>query len=153
MHLRLGAVEPDPWIVDGEGERVFQVDENALARLRTFILRDLHGREVAKLQEESALGPDAIAIRREGDMLATVRRTHAFLGHRFLIDVDGGVTLQVHGHPGRHDYEIRRDAQVVATISTRWSRADDHYGVEVAAAEDEAMLLAATVAIEDLDHR
>ena len=150
--MRLGAVEPDPWIVDGEGERVFQVDENALARLNTFILRDLHGREVAKLQEESALGADAIVIKREGENLATVRRTRAVLGHRFLIDVEGGVTLEIHGHVGRHDYEIRRDAHVVATVSTKWSRADDHYGVEVGADEDEAMVLVATVAIEELNH-
>ena len=151
LRMGLGGIAPDPWIEDGEGRRIFQVDEMARARLDSFILRDLLGREVAKLQE-SVSAPDATVIEREGATVATVRRYRAGLRHRFVIDVMGEVMLEIHGHVGRHEYEIRRGADVVATVSTGWFRGHDGYGVEVGAGEDEAMLLAATVAIEDLEN-
>ena len=149
--MGLGRIDPDPWIEDWEGRRIFQVDEMARARLDTFILRDLHGREVAKLQEDVS-ARDATVIEREGATLASVRRFRAGLRHRFVIDIVGGVTLEIHGHVGRHEYEIRRGADVVATISTGWFPGHDRYGVEVGAGEDEAMLLAANVAIEGLEN-
>ena len=150
LRMGLGRIDPDPWIEDGEGHRVFRVDEMARARLDTFIMRDLHGIEVAKL-EENVSGQDATVIERQGAALATMRRMRTGLRHRFFIDVVGGATLDIHGHVRRHEYEIRRGADVVATVSTEWFRGHDRYGVEVGAGEDEAMILAATVAIEDLD--
>ena len=123
----------------------------ARARLDTFILRDLHGNEVAKLRE-NAPAQDATVIEREGATLATVRRSRTGLRHRFFVEVVGGVTLEIHGRVGRHEYEIRRGADVVATISTGWFPGHDRYGVEVSAGEDEAMIIAATVALEDLEN-
>jgi uncharacterized protein YxjI len=152
LHQRLGAVGPDPWIEDDEGERCFEVDETALVRLEAFILRDLHGREVAKLQHSDLREGDATEIKREGISVATVRRTHAALRHHFAIDVRDGDGLEIHGHIGRHEYEIRRGEDVVATVSRKWFRGEESYGVEVAADEDQAMILAATVAIEQMDH-
>jgi uncharacterized protein YxjI len=151
LRMGLGGIDPDPWIEDEDGERIFQVDEMARARLGAFILRDLHGNEVAKL-EENVSPQDATVIRRQGEALATVRRERTGLRHRFFIDRAGGETLEVRGHVGRHQYEIRRDADVVATVSTEWFRGHDRYGVEVGAGEDEAMLLAVTMAIEGLDN-
>ena len=151
LRMGLGKIVPDPWIEDGDGQRIFQVDEMARARLNTFILRDLHGNEVAKLRENLS-GQDATVIERQGAALATVRRARTGLRHRFVIDVVDGVILEIHGHVRGHKYEIRRGADVVATVSTEWFRGHDRYGVEVAAGEDEAMVLAATVAIEDLEN-
>jgi len=150
LRMGLGGIVPDPWIEDGEGHRVFQVDEMARARLDRFILRDLHGNEVATLRETIA-AQDATLVERQGAALATVRRTRIGLRHRFSIDVVDDVILDIDGHVGRHEYEIRRGEEVVATVSTKWFRGHDRYGVEVGAGEDEAMVLAATVAIEDLD--
>jgi uncharacterized protein YxjI len=151
LRMGLGGIDPDPWIEDADGRRVFHVDEMARARMDTFILRDPHGREVAKL-EENLSGQDTTVIEREGATLATVRRSRAGLRHRFVIDVVGGATLEVHGHVGRHKYEIRRGEDIVATISTEWVQGHDRYGVELAAGEDEAMLIAATVAIDGLEN-
>jgi len=146
----LAFIAPDRWIEDEQGERVFQVDEMALAKLSAFILRDLHGIEVAKLQHEQLRNQDGADIFREGTKLATVRRARAGLRHHYLIEAPGDGNLEVHGHVGRYDYQIRRRGDVVATVSKKWSGADDMYGVEVSAGEDEAMLIAATVAIEAL---
>jgi uncharacterized protein YxjI len=142
---------PYPWIEDAEGERWFQVDERALAVLETLILRDLHGREAAKLRQRNLRGDDATDIEREGATVATVRRVRAGLRHHFVIDVQNGASLDVHGQIARHEYEIRREPQVIATISQRWFRGPYTYGVEIAPDEDVSMILAATIAIEAMN--
>ena len=49
------------------------VDEMAMAKLNAFILRDLHGVEVAQLQHPDLGEEDATDIIRLGTRLATVR--------------------------------------------------------------------------------
>ena len=46
--------------------------------------------------------------------------------------------------------EIKRDGDVVATVSKKWFRIRDTYGIEIARGEDEALMLAVTVAIDQL---
>jgi uncharacterized protein YxjI len=41
----------------------------------------------------------------------------------------------------------------VATVSKKWFRVRDTYGIEVRAGEDEAMLLAVTVALDEMTDR
>ena len=145
---RIALIAADRWVEDDQGERVFQVDEMAMAKLNAFILRDPHGIEVAKLQDTHPEEEDATDIMREGRSLGTVRRSRAGLVHRYVFDAADGGSLEVHGHVGRYDYEIRRDGNVVAVVSKKWSRAHDAYAVEVSAGEDEAMIVAAAIAIE-----
>ena len=52
-----------------------------------------------------------------------------------------------------HEYEIERDGDTVATISKKWFRVRDCYGVDVAVGEDTPLLLAITVAIDSLTTR
>jgi uncharacterized protein YxjI len=63
--------------------------------------------------------------------------------------VDGD-DLRAHGNVLDHEYEIKRDDDVVASISKKWFRVRDTYGVEIAAGEDEPLMLALTVAIDEI---
>jgi uncharacterized protein YxjI len=93
----------------------------------------------------------AATIVREGAPLATVRKTRTGLHHEFEIDLmEDGAQLHAHGHFSYYEYEIKRDGDVIATVSKRWSRLADTYGVEIRAGEDEALLLTATVALAEL---
>jgi uncharacterized protein YxjI len=147
---RLALIPADRWIEDEQGGHVFQVDEMAMAKLNAFILRDLHGGEVARLQHADLQEQDATDIMRQGTRLATVRRARAGLRHHYAIGTADGGSLEVHGHVGRYDYEIRRAGDIVAAVSRNWFRAHDAYGVEVGTGEDEAMLVAAAIAIETM---
>jgi uncharacterized protein YxjI len=61
--------------------------------------------------------------------------------------------MKAHGNVVDHEYEIERDGDTVATISKKWFRVRDSYGVDVAAGEDAALILAITVAIDSLTTR
>ena len=66
------------------------------------------------------------------------------------IDVKGGADMKAHGNIVDHEYEIERDGHTVATISKKWFRVRESYGVEIAGGEDVPLLLAITVAIDSL---
>jgi uncharacterized protein YxjI len=44
--------------------------------------------------------------------------------------------MKAHGNVVDHEYEIERDGDPVATISKKWFRVRDSYGVDVAPGED-----------------
>ncbi len=60
--------------------------------------------------------------------------------------------MSAHGNLVDHEYEIERDGDTVATVSKRWFRVRDTYGVEVADGADEALILAITVCIDSMTH-
>jgi uncharacterized protein YxjI len=114
------------------------------------VLEDGSGREVAKIQERKLSVRDKVAIERDDRTVATVHKALVGIRDRFAIDVDGGPDLKAHGNIVDHEYEIERDGQAVARISKRWFRIRETYGIEIGAGEDEALVLAAVVALEAL---
>src|SRR6478609_8651642 len=50
----------------------------------------------------------------------------------------------------RDKMEIERDGDKVAEISKRWLRVRDAYGIEIAPGEDDALILAMTVCIDQM---
>ena len=147
MRQKLLSVGDDYWIEDESGTRVFKVDGKALRLRDTFILRDAGDQEVAKIQERELRVRDTMEIERDAGS-ATVRKALVGLRDRFKIDVDGGPDMTAHGNLVDHEYEIERDGDTVATVSKRWFRFRDTYGVEIKPGEDDVLILAITVCID-----
>jgi uncharacterized protein YxjI len=147
MRQHLLSVGDDFWVEDESGERVFKVDGKALRLRETFVLEDADGREVATIQERKLRVRDTMRIERAAGS-ATVRKALVGLRDRFTIDVDDGPDLKAHGNLVDHEYVIERDGSEVASVSKRWFRVRDAYGVEVAPGQDDALVLAITVCID-----
>ena len=74
-------------------------------------------------------------------------------GKPVTVDVDGGGDMKAHGNIVDHEYEIERDGDTVATVSKKWFRVRETYGVEIAPGQDIVLLLAITVCLDSLtDH-
>jgi uncharacterized protein YxjI len=153
MREKLLSIGDDYWIENDRGERAYKVNGKALRVRQTFVLEDVSGAEVARIQERKLSIRDKIAIELQGDRAATVRKALVGLRDRYAIDVEHGGDMKAHGRIGDHEYEIERDGDTVATISKKWFRVRESYGVEVAAGEDTALILAITVAIDSLTTR
>ncbi len=95
---------------------------------------------------------DKMAIERDGDTAATVKKALIGIRERYNIDLDGGGELQAKGNIVDHEYEIERDGRTVAQISKRWFRVRDTYGIEIGTGENEAFLIAAAVCIDQMAH-
>ncbi len=91
-----------------------------------------------------------MTVERGGETLATVHRALVGIRDRFDIDIENGEDMKAHGNVLDHEYEIKRGDAVVASISKKWFRVRDTYGVEIVAGEDEPLLLALTVAIDEI---
>jgi uncharacterized protein YxjI len=152
MHERLISIGDDAWIEDEQGDRVYKVDGKALRFRDTFILEDRDGREVATIRERKLSVRDKMAVERDGRTVATVRKALIGLRDRFSIEVDGGGELKARGNILDHEYTIERDGDEIASVSKKWFRVRDTYGVEIGPGEDEALVLALTVAIDEMSH-
>src|SRR6478609_6841886 len=144
MQQKLIAIGDDYWVEDEAGSRAYKVNGKALRVRDTFVLEDPGGNEVAKIQERKLRVRDTMEIERPGGN-AVVHKAVVGIRDRFKIDVDGGPDLKAHGNLVDHEYEIEADGDTVATVSKRWFRVRDTYGVEIAAGQDPALIIAVTV--------
>ena len=152
MRQKLISIGDDYWIEDESGHRAFRVNGKALRIRKTFVLEDSGGDEVAKIQERKLSVRDRMKIERPRGASATVRKALVGVRDRFSIDVSDAPDLKAKGNIVDHEYEIKRDGDTIATVSKRWFRVRDTYGVEVAPGEDDALVLGITVCVDAMAH-
>jgi len=153
MREKMLAIGDDFWIENGAGERAFKVNGKALRMRATLEFEDLEGHELVRLQERKLRVRDTMVIEHDGDTVATVRKALITpLRERFKVELAGGGEYDVHGNIVDHEYTFERDGQEVASVSKRWFRVRDTYGVEIAPGENDVLVLAATVAIDQMTH-
>ena len=151
MREKLFAIGDDYWIDTEDGGHAYKVNGKALRVRKTFILETPAGDELLKIQEKKLHVRDTMKVERDGDTVATIRKALITpLRDRYAIEMEGGGELTAKGNIVDHEYEIERDGQLVAEISKRWFRVRDTYGIDVAPGENDALILAATVCIDEM---
>jgi uncharacterized protein YxjI len=154
MRQRMVSIGQDFWIEDDRRRKVFKVDGKAIRVRGTLLFEDARGRELYKIQERLLRVRDTMNIEDAGGR--TAAKVHNALitplRDRWQIDIPGGQNLSTQGNILNHEYRIERGRQRVATVSKKWFRIRDSYGVEVTPGEDAALLLAITVVIDMMAH-
>ena len=154
MREKLFAIGDDFWVETEGGERSFKVDGKALRVRSTFVLESPSGEELFKIQEKKLHIRDTMEIERGGDTVATIKKALITpLRDRFAIELEAGGELTAKGNIVDHEYEIERDGDKVAEISKRWFRVRETYGIEVAPGENDALIVAAVVCIDEMAGR
>jgi uncharacterized protein YxjI len=151
MREKVFAIGDDFWVEDDDGQRAFKVDGKALRVRDTFVLEDSSGAELFAIQEKKLHVRDTMEIEQGGRTVATVKKALVSpLRDRFSIDVEDGKDMEAKGNIVDHEYKIERDGDQVAEVSKRWFRVRDTYGIEVAPGQDDALILAVTVCIDQM---
>jgi uncharacterized protein YxjI len=154
MREKILAIGDDFWIETEAGERAFKVDGKALRVRSTFILEGPGGEELYKIQKKDLHIRDTMEVERGGDTVATIKKALVSpLRDRFSIELEGGGEMSAKGNVVDHEFEIERDGEKVAEVSKRWFRVRETYGIEVAPGQDDALILAATVCIDEMAGR
>ncbi|WP_028059461.1 LURP-one-related/scramblase family protein [Candidatus Solirubrobacter pratensis] len=153
MREKVFAIGDDFWI-DTEDERhAFKVNGKALRLRSTFVLETPAGDELLTIQEKKLRVRDTMELEHDGRTVGTVRKALISpLRDRFTIGLGDGRELTAKGNIVDHEYEIERDGHEIAEISKRWFRIRDTYGIEIAPGEDDALILAAAVCIDEMAH-
>jgi uncharacterized protein YxjI len=130
------------------------VNGKALRLRKTLIFEDLDGRELAKIQERVVRIKDSMEIEdADGNRIAMVKKALISpLRDRWAVTIENGPDLEVQGNVLDHEYTFSDGRTPVATVSKKWFRIADTYGVEVAPDQDPVVVLAATVAIDMMTH-
>jgi uncharacterized protein YxjI len=154
MREKMFAIGDDFWVENDGGERVFKVDGKALRVRSTFILESPSGDELFKIQEKKLRIHDTMEIEHDGDTVATIKKALVTpFRDRFSIELERGGELSAKGNVVDHEYEIERDGDKVAEISKRWFRVRETYGIEIAPGENDALIVAAAVCIDEMARR
>ena len=153
MREKLFSIGDDFWIENDDGDRVFKVNGKALRIRETLVFEDPSGAELFTVQEKKLHIRDTMELERDGRTIGTVKKALIPpLRERFTIELRDGQELTAKGNIVDHEYEIERDGHKVAEISKRWFRIRDTYGIEIAPEEDDVVILAAAVCIDEMAH-
>lgn len=152
MREKLLSIGDDSWIEDESGRRAYKVNGKALRLRKTLVIEDASGNELLKIQDRPVHIRDVMEIEGpDGQSLAKVKKAMITpLRERFSVDVAGGAEMSAHGNIVDHEFEIESGGAKVAEVSKKWFRVRDTYGVEVAPGQNDALLLAITVCIDQM---
>jgi uncharacterized protein YxjI len=145
----------DDYLVhDDEGKHAFTVDGRAFTVLREKLsLLDPQGRELALIRERLIALTPSYEILRDGKSVAVVKKDLVNVFRvGFTVDVPGPDDLEATGNLIDREYTFTRGSKTVATVSKRWFRLTDTYGLDIAAGEDSVLLVASAVVIDLICH-
>ncbi len=153
LKQRLISFGDDFNIKDEAGNDVYFVDGKAISIGDKLSFQDMTGTELAFIKQRILAWGRTYEIMRGGEVIAVVRKQPlALIHHRFTVTVSGAPELEAEGNFLDREYAIRRGDSVVATVSKRWFSLSDSYGIEVDTAEDQVLILACAVVIDESCH-
>lgn len=141
-------------IKDRDGRDVYFVDGRAFNLLREKLsFQDMQGRELAFIRERVLTLRKSYEIHRDGRLAAVVKKDlfNLFRCH-FTVDVPGPDDLEATGSFLDREYTFKRGGKVVATVSLKWFTFADTYGVDICEGEDDILILASAVVIDQICH-
>jgi uncharacterized protein YxjI len=151
MREKMFAIGDDYWIENADGGRAFKVNGKALRIRDTLVLESPSGEELFAIQEKKLSVRDKMEIERDGRTVATIKKALVNpLRDRYSIAVEDGEDMEAKGNIVDHEFKIERGGDKVAEISKRWFRVRDTYGIEIAPDQDDALILACTVCIDQM---
>jgi uncharacterized protein YxjI len=154
MQQKMFSIGNDFWIENDRGEKVYKVDGKALRVRSTLILEDRNGHEVAEIQERMLRVKDSMEIEdANGRQVGMVKKALITpIRERWVVKIKDGPDLDVQGNILDHEYTIGEGRDKVAEVSKKWFRLRDSYGVEIEPGQDDAVILAIAIAIDEMAH-
>jgi uncharacterized protein YxjI len=154
MRQKMASIGDDFWIENDHGQKVYKVDGKALRVRQTLVFEDPHGNQLAKIQERMLRVKDSMEIEGpQGEQLAMVKKAVVSpIKDRWVVKIKNGKDLEVKGNILDHEYTIGEGRDKVAEVSKKWFRLRDSYGVAVDPGQEDIILLAVAVCIDEMAH-
>ena len=154
MREKLIAFGDDYFIHNEAGQKVFKVDGKVLRVRDTLKFKDMRGNVLCQIQERMLRVKDVMAIEdANGKKIGEVKKALITpLRDRWTVKLKDGPDLDVQGNILDHEYEITEGRRKIAQVSKKWFRVRDTYGVEIAPEQEDVLILAVTVALDQMAH-
>jgi uncharacterized protein YxjI len=154
MREKLVSIGDDFWIEDAHGQKTFKIDGKAVRVRDTLEFKDRNRNVLAQIQERKLRVKDSMEVEdANGNQIAMVKKAIISpVRDRFTVKIKNGPDLEVKGNILDHEYAIGEGRDKVAEISKKWFRVRDSYGVEIENGQDDIVVLAVTVCIDQMAH-
>ena len=154
MRQKLVSIGNDFWIEDDQGHKAFKVDGKALRVRNTVKFEDAQGNELCKIQERMLRVKDSMEIEGPGgERLAMVKKALITpVRDRWTVKIGNGPDQDVQGNILDHEYHFGEGRDKVAEVSKKWFRVRDTYGVAIDPGQNDVLILAVTVCIDQMAH-
>ena len=149
---RLVSVGRDYDVLDEEEQVAFVVD-GKVRFARTFIIKDSGGKSLLNAREKLLSLDVSYLIDRDGETIATVRRTGdpTAVSPTFEVDIPGQTQLQASGSFFLDGVAIRRGEDLVGTVTRQPNTVmREVFPISIAEAEDQPLLLAIVMCIIEI---
>ena len=154
LRQKMFSIGNDFWIEDDQGVQVFKVDGKAMRLRKTFYIEDAHGMQLAKIEKHVVTIKETMEVKGpDGEQLALVKKAlFTPLREHFVVKVKDGPDLEVHGNLLDHEYTIGEGRTKVAEVSKKYFHVRDSYSVSIEPGQDDMIILAVVVCIDEMTH-
>ena len=154
MRQKLVSIGDDFYIKNEAGQNVFKVDGKVLRVRDLLVFEDMQGKKLCQIQKRLLHIKDTMAIDdADGNKIADVKKAIITpVRDRWTVKIRSGPDMDVQGNILDHEYEIKEGRRKIAQVSKKWFRVRDTYGVEVAPDQEDVVILAITVALDNMAH-
>jgi uncharacterized protein YxjI len=152
MREKLLSIGDDFWIETQRGRRAYKVDGKALRLRNTLVLEDPRGSPVYEIQAKVIAIKDTMAVSKPHgrDVAVVIHALISPLRDKMSANMADGPDIDIRGNILNHEYTMERRGKRIAEVSKKWIAIRDTYTVEVDAGEDDALILALTVVVEQM---
>ena len=152
MREKMVSIGDDFWIENSAGQRTYKVDGKALRVRDTLNFEDAHGNLLCKIQERKVRVKDSMEVEdASGSRVAMIKKAIVSpVRDRYSVQIKNGPDLEVKGNILDHEYTIGEGRDKIAEVSKKWFRIRDSYGVEIDPGQDDIIVLAVTVCIDQM---
>jgi uncharacterized protein YxjI len=139
MREKLVSIGDDFWIENEAGQKAYKVDGKALRVRKTLIFENPQGQTLCQIQERMMRVKDSMEVEdANGHKVAMVKKALISpVRDRFTVKIKNGPDLEVKGN---------------ILDPKKWFRLRDTYGVEIEPGQDDIVILAVTVCIDQMAH-
>ncbi|MBK8049799.1 MAG: LURP-one-related family protein [Anaerolineales bacterium] len=151
MKEKIFDIGDDYWIETEKGRRAYKVDGKALHLRNTLILEDPRGQALYEIQSKVIAVKDKMAVTNpRGATQPSSNTLVSPLRDRMTANMADGADIDIRGNLLNHEYTMERRGKRGAEVSKRWITLRDTYTIEVSPGEDDALILALTVVVEQM---
>jgi len=152
MKEKLISFGDDFWIEDDKGRKAFKVDGRMIAVRDILAFEDDRGHTLVEMASKLVQIRDQVKLDRKGGASGVVVKDLVNVVHDHFKLKIGGQDIDISGNILDHEYSFSKGRDKIAEVSKRWFRIRDTYGVQIEPGNDDILILAATVAVDQLSH-
>lgn len=142
----------DSYTIKNEyGEDVYSVTGKIFSLGKKLYIHDLNGNELVYIEQKLFKLLPQFTLFIDDKEVAVIRKEFSFFTPKFTIECLTN-NYSMEGDILSHEFNILKDNNIIGTVTKAWFSFSDTYGVEIAGDENQALILAFVIVMDEVQH-